>query len=187
MSEDIKCIDCGMKIKIVEKSALDYCLLLKKEEKISELNSLINNHNYQKIHSCICINCLHEYIHLMKQKTEEAKTRHNKCMISLKDLLLDISNQENIDKIMHSILNEKEIINLYNNYCKLKTERIDLEEKINKDKKELVELKNYEQNLCIQLNKNKREAEEHKEIMNGLNKKLKNLKKQYEELIKEDK
>ena len=187
MSQDIKCIECGMKIKVVEKSALDYCPLLKKEEKISELNSLINNHNYQKIHSCICVNCLHEYILLMKQKTEEAKTRHNNCMISLKDLLLDISNQENIDKIMHSILNEKEIKSLYKKYSELKTERIDLEEKINKDKKELVELKNKEQDLCVQLNKKKRESEENKEIMDGLNKKLRHLKKQYEELIKEDK
>ena len=31
MSQDIKCIECGMKIKVVEKSALDYCPLLKKE------------------------------------------------------------------------------------------------------------------------------------------------------------
>ena len=186
MSESIKCMDCDNKIKITKKG-LEFLPQLKKEEKTAELNSLIENNQYQKIHSCICIDCLHDYIHLMKQKTEEAKSNHKNCMISLKDLLLDLSNQDDVDDILHSSLNDDEVKNLYGYYSNLRKKRIELEEKINKDKNEIIKLKKSEEDICIQLNKNKKEDEEKQQIMKKLNLKLSNLKKQYSELIDSDK
>ena len=187
MSESVKCMDCDNRIKITKKGlGLEFIPQLKKEEKMAELNSLIQNKDYQKIHSCICIDCLRDYFHLMKEKTKEAKKMHKNYMTSLKDLLLDLSNQNEIDEIMRSTLNEKEVKNLYNTYNQLKAERISLETKINKDKDEIIKLKKEEEDICIQLNKKIKEDEEKKQIMKKLNLKLANLKKQYSELIDTD-
>ena len=78
---------------------IEYIPLLNEKEKESELNNLFEKKNFGNIHSCICTNCLYDYIKLIKKKTEEEEQKHDKTMISLKNLLLDISNQENIEII----------------------------------------------------------------------------------------
>ena len=182
--ENIKCMnkDCKNYIKNL---GIQFIPKLNKEEIIAELNDLIDKHNYEKIHSCVCANCLHEYIILMKQKIEEEKIKHNNSMIALKDLLLDISNDD-ITDISHSVINDKEKNTLKNKYNNLKKERIELEKTLNNNKKELIKLKNDEENLCIKLNKNMKEKEENKEIIKKLKIKLNYLKKEYDDLIKED-
>ena len=166
MTENVRCMDCSKIIDLSNKKGMEFIPVLKKEEKIAELNNLIKNNNYKNIHSCICANCLHEYILLMKSKTEEEKKRHNNYMVSMKDLLLDISDQENIDGVLKVILNEKEIKELCKQNEKLKNERIEMEEIINKSKQELKELRDEEENICVKINKILKEKEENKEINN---------------------
>ena len=187
MEENVKCMDCSKNIKFANKRGIEFIPVLNKEEKTSELNNLIKNHNYKNIHSCICVNCLHEYIPLMKAKTNEEKIKHNNYMVSLKDLLLDVSDQDNINEIMNLVLNDDEIIELQINYKNLKEERIKMEKKINENKKELKELRDKEENICVKINKNLREKEENKKITDKLLLKLKYLKNEYDKLINQDK
>ena len=186
MTENVRCMDCSKIIKLANKKGIEFIPILKKEEKIVELNNLIKNQNYKNIHSCICANCLYEYFLLMKSKTEEEKTKHNNYMISIKDLLLDISDQENIDKIMNVVLNEKEINDLKLQRNILKNERIKLEKTINENKKELKDLRAEEENICIKINKILRDKEENKEITDKLVLKLKYLQNEYDKLTKQD-
>ena len=188
MSEinEIKCMDCKRDIKPIKKIGLGLIPKLNEEERIVELNKLIEKQNFENIHLGICVNCLHEFIKLMKQKTEETKTKHNNYMISLKDLLLDISDQDSIIKIMEEGLNEKEIQDLKIKYNNLKDQRNILEKTLDENKKELKILRNEEENICIKINKNIREKEENKEILDKLKIKLEYLKREYDKLANQN-
>ena len=187
MTETIKCMDCPQNIKTSKKIGIEFIPKLGKDERLNELNELIKKQNFDNIHSCICVTCFNEYLPLMKEKIEEEKNKHNKGIISLKDLLLDLSNQENIDEIINSVLNQDEIKGLQAQYQNLKKERIQLEHKLINNKNEIKNLKNEEENICIKLNKNIKEREENKEIYEKLKSKLKKLEKEYKELVKDDK
>ena len=152
----------------------------------SEINYLIDNKNLDNIHSCVCVNCLHEYFNIMKQKIEEEKAKHDNCVISLKDLLKDLSDQNDISQIMGSVLNDIEIEDLNSKYKLFKKERIELEDKLNENKKELINLRKEEENICLNLNKKEKKKEENKEIKEKLKLKLEYLQRQYDEINKED-
>ena len=186
MTENIKCVDCKKYIKIQEKIGIEFIPILNEEEKKAELNNLLEKKNCENIQSCICANCLYDYIRLMKAKTKEEEKKHDNTMISLKNLILDISNRENIEEIMQSVLNNEEITKLKDEYKKKKYERIELEKKINDNKKKLKELKDEEESICIKLNQKIRKREEDNQNNEIMKKKLNYLKKQYANLIKED-
>ena len=186
MTESIKCMDCPQNIKTSKKIGIEFIPKLEKDERLNELNELIKKQNFDNIHSCICATCFNEYLPLMKEKIEEEKNKHNKSIISLKDLLLDLSNQESIDEIIKTVLNDNEIRELQAKYQNLKRERIQLEHKLINNKKELKNLKNEEEETCIKLNKNLKEREENKEICEKLKLKLIKLQKEYEELVKDN-
>ena len=184
MSETkIKCMDCKNEIIPIKKLEMGFIPKLNDEERIAEINKLIEKKIFENIHLGICVNCLHEYIVLMKQKTNEEKTTHNNYMISLKDLILDISDQDSFEKAYNEGVNEKEIKELEYKYMILKNERIELENRINENKKDLKNLRKEEENICININKNIREKEENKEVADKLKKKLEYLKREYDDLI----
>ena len=188
MSEEIKCIgeDCNHNIKETKQVGINFIPKMTNDEIKAEINYLIDNKNYENIHSCVCVNCLHEYCNIMKQKIEEEKTKHDNCVISLKDLLKDLSDQNEINQIMCSVLNSIEIEDLNSRYKLLKKERIELEDKMNENKKELIYLRKEEENICTNLNKKEKEKEENKEIKDKLKLKLEYLQRQYDEINKED-
>ena len=188
MSEEIKCIgeDCNHNIKETKKVGINLIPQMTNDEIKAEINYLIDNKNSENIHSCVCVNCLHEYCNIMKQKIEEEKTKHDNCVISLKDLLKDLSDQNEINQIMCSVLNSIEIEDLNSRYKLLKKERIELEDKMNENKKELIYLRKEEENICTNLNKKEKEKEENKEIKDKLKLKLEYLQRQYDEINKED-
>ena len=188
MSEEIKCIgeDCNHNIKETKQVGINFIPQMTNDEIKAEINYLIDNKNYENIHSCVCVNCLHEYCNIMKQKIEEEKTKHDNCVISLKDLLKDLSDQNEINQIMCSVLNSIEIEDLNSRYKLLKKERIELEDKMNENKKELIYLRKEEENICTNLNKKEKEKEENKEIRDKLKLKLEYLQRQYDEINKED-
>ena len=188
MSEEIKCIgeDCNHNIKETKQVGINFIPQMTNDEIKAEINYLIDNKNYENIHSCVCVNCLHEYCNIMKQKIEEEKTKHDNCVISLKDLLKDLSDQNEINQIMCSVLNSIEIEDLNSRYKLLKKERIELEDKMNENKKELIYLRKEEEDICTNLNKKEKEKEENKEIKDKLKLKLEYLQRQLDEINKED-
>ena len=188
MSKEIKCIDedCSHNIKETKKVGINFVPQMTNDEIKSEINYLIDNKNFENIHSCVCVNCLHEYYNIMKQKIEEEKEKHDNCVISLKNLLMDLSNQNDISQIMGSVLNDIEIEDLNSKYKLFKKERIELEDKMNENEKELINLRKEEENICINLNRKEKEREENKEIKDKLKLKLEYLQKQYDEINKED-
>ena len=188
MSEAIKCIDedCKHNIKETKKVGINFIPQMTNDEIKSEINYLIDNKNLDNIHSCVCVNCLHEYFNIMKQKIEEEKAKHDNCVISLKDLLKDLSDQNDISQIMGSVLNDIEIEDLNNKYKLFKKERIELEDKLNENKKELINLRKEEESICLNLNKKEKKKEENKEIKEKLKLKLEYLQRQYDEINKED-
>ena len=188
MSEERKCIDedCNHNIKETKKVGINFIPQMTNDEIKSEINYLIDNKNLDNIHSCVCVNCLHEYFNIMKQKIEEEKAKHDNCVISLKDLLKDLSDQNDISQIMGSVLNDIEIEDLNSKYKLFKKERIDLEDKLNENKKELINLRKEEESICLNLNKKEKKKEENKEIKEKLKLKLEYLQRQYDEINKED-
>ena len=186
MSDEIKCIACKSNIKTSKKVGIEFIPQLTREEKKAEINYLIDNQNYDNIHSCVCIDCIDEYIKLMKQKLNLEKDKHDNCIISIKDLLLDISNQDKINEIMNSVLNEQEVMDLKNRNNLLKKERIELENKISENKTESLMLRNEEENLCLKINKIVKEKEENNEYLKKLELKLKYLKNEYNNLMKNE-
>ena len=188
MSKEIKCIDedCSHNIKETKKVGINFVPQMTNDEIKSEINYLIDNKNFENIHSCVCVNCLHEYYNIMKQKIEEEKEKHDNCVISLKNLLMDLSNQNDISQIMGSVLNDIEIEDLNSKYKLFKKERIELEDKMNENEKELINLRKEEENICINLNRKEKEREENKKIKEKLKLKLEYLQKQYDEINKED-
>ena len=187
MSEERKCIDedCNHNIKETKKVGINFIPQMTNDEIKSEINYLIDNKNFE-IHSCVCVNCLHEYFNIMKQKIEEEKAKHDNCVISLKDLLKDLSDQNDISQIMGSVLNDIEIEDLNSKYKLFKKERIELEDKLNENKKELINLRKEEESICLNLNKKEKKKEENKEIKEKLKLKLEYLQRQYDEINKED-
>ena len=177
MSEEIKCIDedCNHNIKETKKVGINFIPQMTNDEIKAEINYLIDNRNFENIHSCVCVNCLHEYLNIMKQKIEEEKAKHDNCVISLKDLLMDLSDQNNINQIMSSVLNDIEVNDLNSKYMLSKKERIELEDKMNENKKELINLKKEEENIYLNLNKKEKEKEENREIKDRLKLKLEYL------------
>ena len=188
MSEERKCIDedCNHNIKETKKVGINFIPQMTNDEIKSEINYLIDNKNLDNIHSCVCVNCLHEYFNIMKQKIEEEKAKHDNCVISLKDLLKDLSDQNDISQIMGSVLNDIEIEDLNSKYKLFKKERIELEDKLNENKKELINLRKEEESICLNLNKKEKKKEENKEIKEKLKLKLEYLQRQYDEINKED-
>ena len=188
MSEERKCIDedCNHNIKETKKVGINFIPQMTNDEIKAEITYLIDNKNVENIHSCVCVNCLHEYFNIMKQKIEEEKAKHDNCVISLKDLLKDLSDQNDISQIMGSVLNDIEIEDLNSKYKLFKKERIELEDKLNENKKELINLRKEEERICINLNKKEKEKEENKEIKDKLKSKLEYLQRQYDEINKED-
>ena len=188
MSKEIKCIDddCNHNIKETKKIGINFVPQMTYDEIKAEINYLIDNRNFENIHSCICVNCLHEYYNIIKQKIEEEKAKHDNCVISLKDLLMDLSDQGDICQIMGSVLNDIEIEDLNSKYKLFKKERVELEDKMNENRKELIDLRKEEERLCINLNRKEKEREENKEIKDKLKLKLEYLQKQYDEINKED-
>jgi len=188
MSKEIKCIDddCNHNIKETKKIGINFVPQMTYDEIKAEINYLIDNRNFENIHSCICVNCLHEYYNIIKQKIEEEKAKHDNCVISLKDLLMDLSDQGDIGQIMGSVLNDIEIEDLNSKYKLFKKERVELEDKMNENRKELIDLRKEEERLCINLNRKEKEREENKEIKDKLKLKLEYLQKQYDEINKED-
>ena len=188
MSEERKCIDedCNHNIKETKKVGINFIPQMTNDEIKAEINYLIDNKNLDNIHSCVCVNCLHEYFNIMKQKIEEEKAKHDNCVISLKDLLKDLSDQNDISQIMGSVLNDIEIEDLNSKYKLFKKERIELEDKLNENKKELINLRKEEESICLNLNKKEKKKEENKEIKEKLKLKLEYLQRQYDEINKED-
>ena len=188
MSEERKCIDedCNHNIKETKKVGINFIPQMTNDEIKSEINYLIDNKNLDNIHSCVCVNCLHEYFNIMKQKIEEEKAKHDNCVISLKDLLKDLSDQNDISQIMGSVLNDIEIEDLNSKYKLFKKERIELEDKLNENKQELINLRKEEERIYINLNKKEKEKEENKELKEKLKLKLEYLLRQYDEINKED-
>ena len=187
MSEDeIQCMDCSSNIKESKnRDSISYMTPLNKEEKLQEINKLIETKDLKDITSCICIDCLHVSLGIIKSKINEEEQKHDDYLISLKNLLLDISNKKDIYKIVDNLLGEKEIKELEENYKSLCKKREELEEKLKNDKDELKKLRDEEENIFVKLNENERKKEEEKKYIKKLNMKKEYLQKLYEQIIEE--
>ena len=185
--EEVQCMECSSNIRITkDKDAISYLTPLSRDEKSLEINDIIETQNFEDIHSGVCINCLHECLSQMKTKLDEEEKKHEDCLQALKDLLLDVSNKKEINKIIDNLLNERKMKELKENYDKLYIKRKELEKQIKKDKDELRKLKDEEQKIYIELNDIKRKKEDKKVYKEKLNMKKKYLQNLYEEIIKEE-
>ena len=180
----LKCIDCGNEINIINDSQKDYTIGLNEEERIEEIKNLINSNNfsYKKIQSCICISCLNEYLHLIKQKTDNTISKNDEYLESLCDLLKDITNLEanNDSNELTTGVTEEEIESLKKKYKTIQKDRISAENILNQNKNELNKLKNEEEEIYKKININNRKNIDYEENLRILKLKLKYLNKQYE-------
>ena len=73
MSEnEIQCMDCSSNIKESKnRDSISYMTPLNKEEKLQEINKLIETKDLKDITSCICIDCLHVSLGIIKSKINE--------------------------------------------------------------------------------------------------------------------
>ena len=185
--EEVQCMECSSNIRITkDKDAISYLTPLSREEKSLEINDIIETQNFEDIHAGVCIDCLHECLIKMKTKLDEEEKKHEDCLQALKDLLLDVSNKKEINKIIDNLLNEREMKDLKEKYNEMHIKRKELEKQIKKDKEELRKLKDEEQEIYIKLNDIKRKKEDKKVYKEKLNMKKKYLKNLYEEIIKEE-
>ena len=181
--EEILCMECSATIKNTKEiESISYMTPLSRDEKTSEIKNIIETQNLEDIHSNICINCLHECIKEMKEKLNEEEKKHEDCLISLEDLLLDISNKKEINKIIDNLLNDKEIKDLRKQFEQLCEKSEELENIIKNDKDDLRNLKDEEQKLYIKLNENNRKKKDKEIYLKTLKKKKEFLEKLFEEL-----
>ena len=184
--EEIFCMECSNSIKLPkEKDIKSYLTPLSIDERSSEINDIIETQNFEDIKTAVCINCSDECLKRMNLKIKEEEKKHDDCLQALKDLLLDISNKKEINKIIDNLLNEQEIKDLKKEYDELKAKRKEFENKIKSDKEELKKLKDDEQNIYIKLNENIREKEDKRICIEKLNKKKKYLENLYNQMIKD--
>ena len=183
--EEVQCMECSSNIRI-SKDKDTYMTPLSREEKALEINDIIETQNFEDIHSGVCINCLHECLIKMKTKLEEEEKKHEDCLQALKDLLLDVSNKKEIDKIISNLLNENEMKDLKTKYDDLYKKRKELEKKIKNDKDELRKLKDEEQKIYIKLNDETRKKEDNKIYKEKLNMKKKYLEQLYKEILEDE-
>ena len=185
--EEVQCMECSKNIKTQKNSdILLYKTPLKREEKISEIKNKIETQNLEDIKTGVCISCLHESLSLIKTNLNEEEQKHDDCLKALKDLLLDISNQKDINKIIDNLLNEKEIKELKEKHEQLYKKRRELENKIKENKDELNMLKDEEGKIIIKINENERKKEDLLKYKEKLNMKKEYLQKIYEQIIQEE-
>ena len=183
--EEIFCMECSSNIILPkEEEKKSYLTPLTIDERSSKINDIIETRNFEDIKTAVCINCSHECLIKMKERLEEEDKKNDDCLQALKDLLLDISNKKEINKIIDNLLNEQEIKDLEKQYKELKTKRKKFEEKIKRDKEDFKKLKDDEQNIYINLNEINREKEDKRLYAEKLKKKKKYLEDLYNQMIK---
>ena len=186
MTTEVKCMNCDKDIMpSKENDIIALFAPLSEEDRKSEILSIIEHPQSAKISTGICINCSLEYLSLIKEKLNEEEEKHENCVNSMKDLLLDISNKKEVYNILDSNLNKSDIGHLEKETKDLYKERIDLENKIKEKKSKLRQLIDEEHKILSVINNNKKKEEENKEIKEKLIMKRDYLKKLYQQMIKE--
>ena len=183
-STEVKCMNCDKDIiSSKENGRISFLSPLSQDEIKSEILSLIENPKLANITTGICVNCALEYLKQIKDKLNKEQQKHEDCINSMKDLLLDISNKKEVYNILDSNLNKSDIKKLDKDVYNLTKERIELENKIKEKKSKLRELIDEEHKIFCNINKSKKEEEENKEIKDKLIKKRDYLMKIYQQLI----
>ena len=136
-----------------------------------------------EIKTGVCVSCLYEYLISIKERLNEEEEKHMDCIKALKDLLLDFSQQKDIEKIGVVKSEEKE---LKEKSVSLFEKRKKLEENLEDKKDVYKKLKDEENDILFKLNENERIKEEQKKYKEKLILKKQYLQKYYEKVIEEN-